>query len=98
PNRPRTETTHVIRDSAPTMREDEFEIGEIVKYAGFHQRYDANAFFIDELQRVGLARVATAGRVYKRGHVKLAELLVQGVPVLVAQAWRRPLAFGRVRV
>ena len=60
---------------------------------------DGNAFFVDELQGVALARLTTAGRVNQGRNIQLAQLVVQRVPKLVTQAgWGHGVALGGIGV
>ena len=60
---------------------------------------DGDRFFVDEVQRVGRALRLRAGGMDMRGHVELAELLVERIPVAVAERGRlRAAVFIRVRI
>src|SRR5690606_22882758 len=55
---PGPETAHVIRNRAAAVRDDQFEIGEVVKHPRREQGRDGDAFLVDEFERENTTAIA----------------------------------------
>ena len=86
-------------DGPAAVRQDEPDAGEVLEDVGVHQLHEAGVVHVHVVGAGGGERgVARAGAVDHRRHVQLHHLLVERVPVTVAERRVRPVAAGRVRV
>src|SRR6266852_5443152 len=70
PYRPGTETTHLVGNGAAAMRYHELQCRKIIENRAIEERDDGNALFIDELERVRLARITGTGGMNQCGDVE----------------------------
>ncbi len=84
--RGRVETAELIRHGAAAVRDEDLQAGKVNEHGRIDETVDGDRLLVDEVQRVRLAfRVARAGRMDMTDDVELAQLLVQRIPVAVAE-------------
>ena len=76
------------RVGAAAVGDQDLQRGEIFEDLRIEQADDGDAFFVDEVERIGEAFAAAAGGVDVAGDVELDELFVEGIPEAVAEGRR----------
>ena len=93
------EPADLIRYRAAAMADDDLKIWEVREHVGVDEVIDRRRLLVDEMQRIGFAVLARSGRMDVRGQVELAQLLVERIPVALAQPRRmRPGVLVRIGV
>ena len=93
------EARPVVGNRAAAVRNQNLQRRKIFEHVRFEQRHDADAFLIDEVQRVRETRRPAARRMDVAGNIQLHHLFVQRIPEAVAQ--RRSCGgrgFARIRI
>jgi len=87
-------TSGVVRHGSAAVRADNFQRRKILEHARTGERHDGDRFFVDKMGRITVANRAAARAVNVARHVKLDELLVERIPVFVAE--RRDVVVRRL--
>ena len=86
--RRRIEPPELIGDRAAAVRHDDLQLRKVLEHIRVEQAEDRDRALVDEMHRIARALGAGARGVDMRRDVELAQLLVERIPVAVAERRR----------
>src|SRR5690606_27641816 len=82
----RVESAELVRDRAAAVRDQDLEVGKVVEHGRVDEPVRGRRLLVDEVERIGLALgLSGPARMNVRDDVELAELLVERIPIAVAE-------------